>query len=198
MVQAEIVRIGERRRSDRGGDLADPLPLRRPPALRHRRPSAPHPVSDLRGRPKPASPSTSCSIAARAARPPAARAPAAALCTLPGQIADFTGREPEIADLVAALCREDRRAAVSAIGGMAAPARPLAIEAAWRMAGRFPDGILYVDMLGFGTAPPLTSAQAISAVIQELEPTANFPDRSTSSCPATAAFSLAGSPAPTR
>ena len=53
----------------------------------------------------------------------------------------------------------------------------LAIEAAWRMAGRFPDGILYIDMLGFGTAPPLTPAQAIAAVIEQLEPTAKLPDR---------------------
>ena len=53
----------------------------------------------------------------------------------------------------------------------------LAIEAAWRMAGRFPDGILYIDMLGFGTAPPLTPAQAITAVIEQLEPTAKLPDR---------------------
>ena len=53
----------------------------------------------------------------------------------------------------------------------------LAIEAAWRMAGRFPDGILYIDMLGFGTAPPLTPAQAIAAVIEQLEPTAKLPER---------------------
>ena len=104
--------------------------------------------------------------------------PPPALCTLPGRIADFTGREPEIADLVAALCREDRRAAVSAIGGMGGAGKTtLAIEAAWRMAGRFPDGILYIDMLGFGTAPPLTPAQAITAVIEQLEPTAKLPDR---------------------
>ena len=100
------------------------------------------------------------------------------LCTLPGRIADFTGREPEIADLIAALCREDRRAAVSAIGGMGGAGKTtLAIEAAWRMAGRFPDGILYIDMLGFGTAPPLTREQAIAAIIEQLEPTAKLPDR---------------------
>ena len=104
--------------------------------------------------------------------------PPPALCTLPGRIADFTGREPEIADLIAALCRQDRRAAVSAIGGMGGVGKTtLAIEAAWRMAGCFPDGILYIDMLGFGTAPPLTPAEAITTVIEQLEPTARLPDR---------------------
>ena len=52
----------------------------------------------------------------------------------------------------------------------------LAIEAAWRVAGEFPDGVLFIDLRGYGQAPPLTPAEAIAAIVAQLEPTARLPD----------------------
>ena len=104
--------------------------------------------------------------------------PAPALCTLPPRALDFTGRETELGQLCALLTGGERRATISAIGGMGGVGKTtLALEAAWRVAGAFPDGALFVDLFGFGTAEPLTPAQAAAAVIEQLEPTARLPER---------------------
>ena len=69
---------------------------------------------------------------------------------LPADVATFTGREGELARLIGALEAEDRPApvvcALQGAGGIGKSA--LAVHAAHRLAGRFPDGQLYVDLHG--------------------------------------------------
>src|SRR3954447_1687726 len=72
------------------------------------------------------------------------------LCTLPGRLGDFTGRGRELGQLCTALTSGERRAAVWAVGGMGGVGKTtLAVEAAWRVAPQFPDGVLLVDLRGF-------------------------------------------------
>ncbi|MGW5052764.1 BTAD domain-containing putative transcriptional regulator [Actinokineospora sp. NPDC004072] len=65
-------------------------------------------------------------------------------CYLPAEIPDFTGRAAELAAVVAALPTP------VVIDGMAGVGKTaLAVRAAHRAAGRFPDGQLYVDLHGY-------------------------------------------------
>ena len=81
---------------------------------------------------------------------PAPELPPPSLCTLPARLGDFTGRGTELDRLCRALTSKERRASISAIGGMGGVGKTtLAIEAAWRVAGEFPDGVLFIDLRGF-------------------------------------------------
>ena len=98
--------------------------------------------------------------------------------SIPGPVADFTGRAAEIAKLVEALSRNNCRAVIASIGGMGGVGKTaLAVEVASAMAKQFPDGIIYINLQGFAQAAPLTPVQAISAVIGQLDPTAPPSDR---------------------
>jgi tetratricopeptide (TPR) repeat protein len=80
---------------------------------------------------------------------------------LPADTALFTGRGQEFEQLLALVDRARAESSpgtvvISAIGGMGGVGKTaLAIRAAHRLAGRFPDGQLFVDLHGFtqGTAP---------------------------------------------
>ena len=96
---------------------------------------------------------------------------------LPAELPDFTGREDQIARLETLLRRREG-AAISAIGGMGGVGKTaLAIQAAHRVKGEFPDGQVLVNLRGFdGEYEPLTFAEAMRQVIAWLVPEAKPPD----------------------
>ncbi|CCH33222.1 BTAD domain-containing putative transcriptional regulator [Actinosynnema sp. NPDC047251] len=104
-------------------------------------------------------------LAAPAARP---RTPN----TLPRDVADFTGREPELDRLLTV----DRRAAnptasvVWAIDGPPGVGKSaLAVHAAYRLVGRYPDAQLYVDLRGHVAGHrPVEPAAALDTLLRAL------------------------------
>jgi DNA-binding SARP family transcriptional activator/Tfp pilus assembly protein PilF len=116
-------------------------------------------------------------VAASSRPPPAAGAgvprtiPAPA--QLPADVADFTGREDEISHLCELLASPGaeadpgavRIALVAGSGGLGKTS--LAVHAAHRVRGSFPDGQLYVDLLG--AAPqPLVPADVLARFLRDL------------------------------
>jgi DNA-binding SARP family transcriptional activator/tetratricopeptide (TPR) repeat protein len=112
---------------------------------------------------------------------PALAAPAAAAVSgpapvprqLPAGVGHFVGREREIGALSA--LAGDRPAAagtvvISAVGGTAGVGKTaLAVHWAHQVAGRFPDGQLYVNLRGFGpSGTPVTPEEAIRAFLAAL------------------------------
>lgn len=97
-----------------------------------------------------------------------------ALHQLPATTPTFTGRERELAELLA-LADEAGDApgtvVISAIDGMAGVGKTtLAVHAGYRLAERFPDGQLFIDLHGHtrGLAPR-DPADALAAILQALE-----------------------------
>jgi DNA-binding SARP family transcriptional activator len=76
-------------------------------------------------------------------------------CLLPADIADFTGREDEVDQLIRALSSSHPHSvAVAAVVGRSGLGKTaLAVHVAHRMRGEFPDGQLYVDLRGDGREP---------------------------------------------
>jgi tetratricopeptide (TPR) repeat protein len=76
-------------------------------------------------------------------------------------LADFTGREAELAEILAAVA-DGRGPRVVAIDGMGGSGKTtLAVRAAYRLAGDYPDGQLYLDLHGYtsdGQPAPVGSA----------------------------------------
>jgi DNA-binding SARP family transcriptional activator len=115
-------------------------------------------------------------VAASSRPPPAAGAEVRAIpapAQLPADVADFTGREDEIThlcDLLASGGAEAdsgavRIALVAGSGGLGKTS--LAVHAAHRVRGSFPDGQLYVDLLG--AAPqPLVPADVLARFLRDL------------------------------
>ena len=95
--------------------------------------------------------------------------------TIPAAVADFTGRETEIAELTAALTRSNGRAAICAVNGMGGIGKSqLAFELARRLAEHFPDAQVYLDLRG--TAPdPLSPEAALADLIRAVHPDAKLP-----------------------
>jgi DNA-binding SARP family transcriptional activator/tetratricopeptide (TPR) repeat protein len=93
---------------------------------------------------------------------------------LPAAPMHFTGRLRELEALTAALDQADRKrpgtVVISAIGGMAGAGKTaLAVYWAHRVAGRFPDGQLYVNLRGFGpSAAPAAPAEALRGFLDSL------------------------------
>jgi tetratricopeptide (TPR) repeat protein len=93
---------------------------------------------------------------------------------LPAAISHFTGRAPEVSALDGLLDGMDTIAGattVCAIHGMPGIGKTtLAVYWAHRVAHRFPDGQIYLDLRGFGSSgAPVSPAEAIRAVLQALE-----------------------------
>ncbi|WP_173075864.1 hypothetical protein [Phytohabitans rumicis] len=91
---------------------------------------------------------------------------------LPGGIPDFTGRDAALADLHARLARHDpdgRFAAVYAISGMGGVGKTtLAIQAAWDVAERYPDGGFFIDLHGFTAGiAPLSPEAALEQLLRD-------------------------------
>ncbi|GAB2992464.1 BTAD domain-containing putative transcriptional regulator [Streptomyces pseudoechinosporeus] len=120
----------------------------------------------LRGEPAPP--------AARGMLPPAETGAGRAIpAQLPLEARGFTGREEELARLdgiLAAAAEQPAAVVVSAVSGTAGVGKTaLAVHWAHRVAGRFPDGRLYVNLRGFdpsGTA--VTPDQAVRGFLDAL------------------------------
>jgi tetratricopeptide (TPR) repeat protein/transcriptional regulator with XRE-family HTH domain len=95
---------------------------------------------------------------------------AAATRTLPGDIASFTGREPEIESILAAVSGTGAGGAVDicAIDGMAGIGKTaLAVHVAHRLADRFPDGQVFLQLHGHTPGQqPVDPADALASLLQ--------------------------------
>jgi tetratricopeptide (TPR) repeat protein/transcriptional regulator with XRE-family HTH domain len=93
---------------------------------------------------------------------------------LPAAVADFTGRADELERLTevldAASASRPGTVMISAVAGMAGVGKTaLALHWAHQVAGRFPDGQLYVNLRGFDpSATPVTPAEAIRRFLDAL------------------------------
>ncbi|WP_193318089.1 MULTISPECIES: AfsR/SARP family transcriptional regulator [Streptomyces] len=97
----------------------------------------------------------------------ATRAPAVRPAQLPRDIADFVGREPELAALDELL---DGPAAVAVLAGTAGVGKTaLAVRWAHRVRDSFPDGQLHVDLRGYGPDRPLTAEEALAGFLRALD-----------------------------
>ncbi|MEU8695144.1 BTAD domain-containing putative transcriptional regulator [Streptomyces sp. NPDC048665] len=96
-------------------------------------------------------------------------------CTLPYDLPDFTGREPELARILqvgrAPAGGSTRIVGVDGMGGSGKSA--LAVHAAHLLAADYPDGQLFVDLRGFS---PGEKAQEPSAVLHSLLRAVGIPD----------------------
>jgi DNA-binding SARP family transcriptional activator len=121
--------------------------------------------------PEPASDDDTRQAEARRVRPTRARAPAPA--QLPADVADFTGRDEQVkrlCDLLAGGGASSdpgavRIAVVAGAGGLGKTS--LAVHAAHRVRRKFPDGQLYVDLLG-ATPTPLAASDALARFLRDL------------------------------
>jgi DNA-binding SARP family transcriptional activator len=122
------------------------------------------PALDL---PRPSRPATGAGTAASGLAPEVPR-------QLPTAVADFTGRAGELAALTRILDQASTKApgtvVISAIGGMAGVGKTaLALHWAHQVAGRFPDGQLYVNLRGFDAGGiPADPAEAIRGFLDAL------------------------------
>ncbi|MEU9510260.1 BTAD domain-containing putative transcriptional regulator [Micromonospora sp. NPDC048170] len=95
------------------------------------------------------------------------RLPAVPVRCLPRAISDFTGRQQTIARLIKEI--EQEHVPVLLIDGMAGSGKTtLAIHLATRLAERFPDGQLFIDLHGHSERTPLTPAAALATLLRQL------------------------------
>jgi len=92
---------------------------------------------------------------------------------IPSPQADFKGREEEINDILSSF---DKGATIIGLRGMAGVGKTaLAFALGERLKDSFPDGQLFVSMLG--TSPkPLTPQEAMAQVIRSYQPTLRLPE----------------------
>jgi tetratricopeptide (TPR) repeat protein/DNA-binding XRE family transcriptional regulator len=107
---------------------------------------------------------------ARAGRRPGAGTPWRP-CGLPRPVGDFTGRDAEIGALTgfadAAAARPGAATTVVVSGSAGLGKTTLAVSAAGRLAGRFADGQLFVDLRGLDDTP-LDPREALSRLVKAL------------------------------
>jgi DNA-binding SARP family transcriptional activator/tetratricopeptide (TPR) repeat protein len=90
---------------------------------------------------------------------------------LPAPVAGFVGREEALAELTELLDRAGQAPSIviSAIGGTAGVGKTaLAVQWAHRVADRFPDGQLYVNLRGYDPDRPMTAAHALAGFLRTL------------------------------
>jgi tetratricopeptide (TPR) repeat protein len=98
---------------------------------------------------------------------------AVALFTIPPPVADFTGREKELAELKAAFARGAVITGVSGAGGIGKT--ELARRLAQELAGDFPAARLSIDLLGTSERP-LTPDEAMRRLLEPFYPNQKLPD----------------------
>jgi DNA-binding winged helix-turn-helix (wHTH) protein len=98
---------------------------------------------------------------------------------LPGTVAHFTGRAPELAALTALLDGQARCIVISASDGTAGVGKSsLAVQWAHQVAGRFPDGQLYVDLRGNDVSQPVSRSDVLAGSLRSLGvPARDIPPR---------------------
>jgi tetratricopeptide (TPR) repeat protein/transcriptional regulator with XRE-family HTH domain len=92
---------------------------------------------------------------------------------LPGAVACFTGRDAELAALTGLLDAQPGARApalvISAVAGTAGVGKTaLAVHWAHQVAGRFPDGQLYVNLRGYDPGQPVPAADALAGFLRAL------------------------------
>jgi tetratricopeptide (TPR) repeat protein/transcriptional regulator with XRE-family HTH domain len=94
-------------------------------------------------------------------------ATAAAVRSLPRDIGSFTGREPELARLLADVTADGGPVEIYAIDGMAGVGKTtLVVRAAHRLAGRFPDGQFFLPLHAHTPGqPPVSPADALASLL---------------------------------
>jgi tetratricopeptide (TPR) repeat protein/transcriptional regulator with XRE-family HTH domain len=94
-------------------------------------------------------------------------APAAAIRTLPRDIASFTGRQTELRELVDAAAGAGAVVGIHAIGGMAGVGKTaFAVHAAHRLADRFPGGQIFLPLHGHTPGQqPVDPADALASLL---------------------------------
>ncbi|MFI7704056.1 helix-turn-helix domain-containing protein [Nonomuraea sp. NPDC049480] len=102
------------------------------------------------------------------ANPPAWQRPA----QLPHDVAGFTGRSSELDRLTALVPNAGNAIAIAVIDGIAGVGKSaLAVHFAHRVADRFPDGQLHVDLRGFDAEQmPMPPAEALARFLRALAP----------------------------
>jgi tetratricopeptide (TPR) repeat protein len=96
---------------------------------------------------------------------------------LPADVSAFVGRADEIAELDARLRAGGSAVVISAVSGTPGVGKTtLAVRCARRVADRFPDGQLYVDLRGYGPEPPVAPDVVLGAFLRSLgRPAADIP-----------------------
>jgi tetratricopeptide (TPR) repeat protein len=97
----------------------------------------------------------------------------AAIHQLPPPPHDFTGREQELKELLAATERGVVISGLQGLGGVGKTA--LALKLAERLKDRYPDAQFYLDLRGVSERP-VTPAEAMAHVIRAYHPTAQLPE----------------------
>jgi DNA-binding SARP family transcriptional activator/tetratricopeptide (TPR) repeat protein len=90
---------------------------------------------------------------------------------LPGPVPQFVGRTAELADLTAMLesASAQRTLVILAIAGMAGVGKTaLAMQWAHRVADRFPDGQLHVNLRGYDPGQPVSAGYALAGFLRSL------------------------------
>ena len=89
---------------------------------------------------------------------------------LPADTRAFTGRVAELAELVGAAGSAARTLVITALDGMGGIGKTaLAVHAAHRVADRFPDGQLFIDLRGHSPeVEPLSGAEALAYLLRSL------------------------------
>ncbi|MGD3110862.1 AfsR/SARP family transcriptional regulator [Streptomyces sp. YGL11-2] len=106
---------------------------------------------------------------ARAALPPQpTSATLGALCILPYDMPDFSGREQELSRIVSKA--QGTGSQIIAIDGMGGSGKTsLAVRAAHRLSSDYPVGQLYIDLRGYSPdQKPVSSASALNAMLRAL------------------------------
>ncbi|NGY63401.1 tetratricopeptide repeat protein [Lentzea sp. NEAU-D13] len=88
---------------------------------------------------------------------------------LPADVRQFSGRDDELRQLDALLAEKPSAVVICAIAGTAGVGKTaLAVRWAHRARDRFPDGQLYVDLLGYSPDAPVQPAQALEGFLHAL------------------------------
>jgi len=104
---------------------------------------------------------------------------------LPSDLADFTGREAQIKELLRQLSQSGGRVSLSSMEGLGGIGKTaLAVHVAHKLKKKFPDAQLYINLRGGGMdpwgnpilEPPLTPVEALTRLVQPFHPEAKLPD----------------------
>jgi hypothetical protein len=90
-------------------------------------------------------------------------------CWLPRAIDDFTGRADVLARIVAVAERVRDSPIIELLDGMAGSGKTtLAVQAAYRLAGKYPDAQLFIDLQGHSKGRPLDPGTALVTLLRQL------------------------------